>query len=291
MIKYFISSENFLIEEKISEIKKSFNISSKSDLNYLEPNNIKDLKEFLNYQSFFSTNKLVLLKNFEFEELIDVLESIKDLEDVLVIIYGEMDKRSKLYNFLKKGKFIEDIKVYDKKSLMNWIVEIGKKYNTKITLSNASKILDLTGEENMFNIQQEVLKLIFVREPITPELIKEVVTQSLLVTSFDFTDALFTRDISKALKIISLLKEDNLIPLLALVNKNLCILQSLSTLNSENFKDLGVNPFMLKKVRSFKNYNKEDLSHLIELCQQLDFDLKNSVDSKLVIDQLIFAFQ
>lgn len=289
MVLYITSSESFLVDKRVSDIKKQLGIENKSDLNYLEPKTVLEVKDFVNSYSFFETqNKLGILNNLDDNDLIDILKDIPD--NVTLLLVGNFDAKKKLYKYLKQNKLIEDIKPFDKKGLTNWIKDFGKEHNTKITLENAAHIISLTGENDMYNIQNEVLKLCMLGTPITKEFIYKVVAKSLLVNAFNLTNAILYKDITNSLEILNCLIKDNqsMIPLLSLINKNFCIIQSLIEGNETALSTIKINPWVIKNLRPYKkSFSKEKLEGYIRLCQSLDFDLKNGYEPKLVMERLI----
>lgn len=287
-ILYITSTEEYLVDKKIFEFKKEMNIEDDNDLRYLKAKTIDDLNNFFDTFSFFEEDKLALVEGIENEEFITIIDAIPD--NVTLLIKGTLDKRKKVYKYLKKNKYILDIKSLSKKDLCNWIVEECNLLNVSISSSLAMRILSLTGEVDMYNIYNQLVKLAYMRVPVTEELIDKVVTKSLLINAFDLTNAILHQDVNESLKIINDLisNSQEMIPLLALINKNFCIIKSLNEVNEEELKDIGVNTFVIKNLRDYKKvFSNEELEKYIELIQKLDYDLKNGYDPKMVMENLI----
>lgn len=292
MIKHLISSEPYLINLKIEEELKKLNIAKK-DLNYLEPKSIDELNNFSETYSLFNDNKIAIIKNIEDENLIKVLEN--SLDNVNIFLVSPIDKRKKLYKWLSKNKYIEDIPVYNKSKLLEWIQELGYKNNCKISNNAANEIIKLTGENDMYNIEQEVYKLICMNEKITSELVKKVVTKSSILVSFDLTDAILKKNISKSLTILNYLisKNESMIPIIALLNKNFSVIRSLKEVDDTTLKQSGIDYFTLKNLRPYAKdnilYDDKKLEKYINLTEKADFYLKNGLEEKLILEQLIIS--
>lgn len=292
MILHLISTEQYLIDMEVTKILDNLNINKK-DLNYLEPKSMNDLENFTETYSLFSNQKIAIIKNIEDEKLIPIFENLSD--DITILLINTLDKRKKLYKWLSKNKKLKDISTYNKSNLIKWIQELGIEFNSKITISNANEILDRTGENDMYNIKQEVLKLCCMKEKITSTLINCVISKSSLVVSFDLTNSILKKDLSKSLKILNELIEKNeqMIPIVALLNKNFSVIKSLKQVNDTVLKESGIDFFTIKNLRPYSKdntfYTQKELEKYIDLTEKADFELKNGLDPKLIIEKLIIS--
>lgn len=292
MILHLTSNEPYLISNEISKELKKLNIS-KGDMDYLETKNLEQLENFVNSYSLFSPIKIAVVKELEDEKLIKIFENVGD--DLLIIMASPLDKRKKLYKWLSKKKFIKDIPIYKKVELINWIKELGVKWNCKITNDMANEILKLTGENDMYNIEQEVYKLTCMNTKLTKELIQTVVRKSSMVVSFDLTNSILKKDLNKSLSILQELIEKNetMIPIIALLNKNFSVIRSLKEVDDSVLKESGIDYYTLKNLRPYaydkKLYTNAELERYIKLTEKADFELKNGVDEKLIMEKLIIS--
>lgn len=286
---HITSSEKYLIDKKVQEIKNELGIEGKNDMNYLITKSTYELTNFVNTFSFFDQgNKLAIVKEVESEELIPIIENLPD--NVTLIILNDLDKRKKLYKYLKKNNHVLVLNPLNKKDLSNWIVDTAKDFGCEISLKNAQHIIELTGETDMYNILHQVEKISFMKEKVTANLIDKIVDKSLLVNSFELTNAILYKDLTNALSTLDKLIKNNteMIPLLSLINKNFCIIKSLTEVSESDLKEIGINPYVIKNLRPFVNsFSIESLNEYIELCQSLDFDLKNGYEPKMVMERLI----
>ena len=263
------------------------------NLNYEEPCTNQDVVKFSQSYSMFSTNKLGVLREIEDEEgLITILGEVP--EEVTVLIICQLDKRKKLYKWLKKQKFILEIPIYKRDELCKWIQGIAAKHNTKLTLKDAGLILNRTSTDDMYNIKQEVEKLCFMNMPVTPDLINKVVKKTITAVSFNLTNAMLAKDISTSLITLSEIgsSTDTIIPLIALLNKNFSTIRSLRNTSETTLKESGIDSFTLRNLRVYardtKLYTDDNLVEYIKITEKAEFDLKNGVDPKVVIEKLIF---
>ena len=292
MVQYIISEEQYLIDLEVTNKMKELSLD-RSDLNYSEPYTNSNVMEFTQSFSLFATNKLGVIKEIEDEEgLIKVLEMVPD--EVTILIVCQLDKRKKLYKWLKKQKFIKEISVYTREGLCKWIQEIGAENNTKLTLKDAGLILNRTSTADMNNIKQEVIKLCYMKMPISPELINKVVKKTITSVSFDLTNAMLAKDIGTSLVTLSEIGSDvnTLIPLIALLNKNFSTIRSLRKTSETTLKESGIDGYTLKNLRPYSRdtrlYTDANLVEYIKATEKSEFDLKNGVDPKNVIEKLIF---
>lgn len=294
MIKYFTSSEPYLIELQINKELENLNIK-KGDLNFLETKNSEELIDFSETYSMFGNNKVAVVKDFENEELIKVLENFKDNEEYCIFLVSTLDKRKKLYKWLSKNKYVENISNYSKTKLIEWIKELGEDNGCKITNVVANEIIKLTGETDMYNISKEVFKLCCMNEKITKELVNEVVTKSSIVVSFDLTDAILKKDLSKSLTILSELisKNECMIPMVSLLNKNFSIIRSLKEVDDTTLKRSGIDYYALKNLKPYAKdkdfYANEELEKYISLTEKADFDLKDGLEPQSIVERLIIS--
>lgn len=294
MIKYFTSNEPYLTE---LEIKKELNDRGikKGDLNYLETKSLEELVNFSQTYNMFNDNKVAIIKDIENEDLIKFLDDFKTDNQYCIILTSTLDKRKKLYKWLSKNKLVHNIPNYTKASLIEWIKALGEENNCKITNIAATEVIKLTGESDMYNIAQEVYKLCCMNEKITKELVNEVVSKSSMVVSFDLTDAIIKKDISKSLSILNELisKNESMIPIVALLNKNFSVIRSLKEVDDTTLKQSGIDYMTLKILKPYaKNnnlYNSKELDKYIDLTEKADFDLKNGLIEKEVVEKLIIS--
>lgn len=292
MIKYLLSDERYLIDRKVDEILKE-NAITKQDLDYCEPETTDEILNFSQSYSMFSATKIMVIKKIENEEeMSNLLSSISS--DVIMLIIAPLDKRKKLYKKLKKEKYVEEIPVLDRKDLCSWIQGICEQYNQKISLKNAGLILDRTTTENMYNIQNEVLKLCDMNKDIDETLICNVIRKTITAVGFDLTNNMLSKNVSGSLNVLSEISTEvgDIIPLIALLNKNFSVIKSLRKTSQTTLREAGIDQYTLKNLsvyaRNKSLYTDEELTKYIKLTEQADFDIKNGVSGKSVIEKLIF---
>jgi len=283
---YITSEEPFLVKEKFYEMKNAF-IEKYMKINFKEIKSEK-LKEEIEIVPFCAEKKMIFLNTSDSEETAKILTNVPDF--CTIIITNKLDKRKKLYKTIKKIGEIIELKPYNENQMINWIVEIGSKMNVKISKNVAKRIVEICGLTDMNFIYNEIIKIASMGEKVTIDLVNQVVTKTPEYNSFIFTDAISKKDKKEAYQIIKVLDEQNeyLPMVLSMVNRNFAVLRMIKTMNDSEIKKAGIHPYTIKLLKPYtQNYTVEQLDELMDICQKIDFDMKNGVNHKIALERII----
>jgi DNA polymerase-3 subunit delta len=247
---------------------------------------INTLQELAFTYPFFSEKRLLLLDGTGIlktgkDEFVNIMDNMPETTCIL-ICESEVDKRSKVYKWIKKNGYIGEFlkKNQTEKVLLRWIAALLGKEKKQIRENDAIYFLQKVGDD-MFQIKNETDKLIAYvgeKEEITKEDIDELSIKKLESVIFDLTDNLGKKNIKQALEVLNNLlysKEPIQKILITLYNhfKKLYIVK-LSERFGKNLSDsLKLKPnqmFLINKYKMQANYFKEAelrkiLSELINL--------------------------
>lgn len=286
---YITSAEPFLVKEKINEMKETF-VNKYMDINLKEIKS-EQLRDEIETIPFMSEKKMLLLKVTDEEETAKLLSNVSDF--CCIIITDELDKRKKLYKTIQKVGEVIELKPYDEYQMIDWIIETGDKMGVKIPKNAAKRMIEICGITDMYLIYNEIIKVasaVNTGEKVTVDLINQVVTKTPEYNSFVLTDAISKKDKKEAYKIIKVLAEQNeyLPMILAMVNRNFAILRMLKTMKENKIKEAGIHPYTIKLLKPYaQNYTIEQLDNLMDICQQVDFDMKNGVNHRIALEKII----
>ncbi|QUH21932.1 DNA polymerase III subunit delta [Alkaliphilus sp. B6464] len=289
---YINSEEVFLLHEKLKEIKMSF-INQHLDFNYREfPNEINAaiLRNEIETYPLMAEKKMIVLKEIkEDDEMVKLFQDIPDFCSIIIV--ATLDKRKKLFKSIKKIGEVIELKPYNESQMVNWIVKKAEESGIKISKKCASKIISLCGLDDMYNIYTEIIKLSNMNQEITEELIEKVVTKSIEYDSFQIVNAISNKDKANAYQLIhNFCQRNEYFPLIvSLINRNFAILKMMKTMKDNEIKDAaGIHPYSLKVLKPYvKQFNEENLDFYINVCSEIDFDMKNGIDHRIALEKLI----
>lgn len=220
MIFFFTWEEKYLIDKKIDKWKKSFIEKYWSENIYIfwEWNFFVDrIQEVLLWWGLFDNKKFIIIKwapkdtytkisSWEIEKLSLFLEKhidTFDSENVIVFVSYKPDKRTKFYKFLAKHKDIklEEYKLFSEKKLLDYI-----KKTFNLTDELAHYLIEKTWT-NLFNIHNELEKVLKVSNNITKALIDKYVTTNIEQDSFSLLDNFNNKN--KAIQILCNLQSND----------------------------------------------------------------------------------
>jgi len=300
MYFFFTGEERYLIDNQLEKWKKAFltkygsnNFYSFGEWNF----DFEKISSVLMWWGLFDEKKFIIIKgvpkdsfvkvpSWEYEKLENfLLEHLNNLnsENVVCFVSYKPDKRTKLYKFLAKNPNIElkEYKAFTEKQLVAYISK-----TFKVNDSLAKYIIDKIGT-NLFNIHNELEKILKISSVINKDLIDKYTTTNIEQDSFALLDNISHP--KKALQILEKLQESKedifkIIGLLYWNLKNVILVVEqkqywLST--KEIAAKLWIHPFVVWKI--YKNINdiaiyKEIFKKLIHL----DYWIKSwKIDSSL----------
>lgn len=293
-VLYLTSDDVYLVHRELRKIKEEF-INEYMDLNYVDIKEIKNvsLDNLFETYPMMADKKMIVLNNIK--ETDDLTKKLLDIPEYCsVVITGELDKRKKLYKFVKKSGVILDISRYTKSQMINWILETMSSNNIKMTKKVAELIIELTGLEDMYYIENEIKKLCQMGlSSISEDTIKKVIIRSSNSNAFQLTDAVTKKDNKFALDLINdLSNQGEYLPMyISLLNKNFCTLHMLKTITEKEVKEIAkIHPYTVKLLKPLANmFEISELENKILISQELDFRIKSGLDPKIALEELILC--
>lgn len=283
---YIVSDEPFLVKERLNKMKTAF-ISEYMDINFKEITS-GQLRTEIETVPFFAEKKMLLLDTADNEETAEALTNVSDFCSIIII--NKLDKRKKLYKTIQKVGEIIELTPYNENQMINWIIETGSKMGAKIPKNAAKRMVEICGLSDMHFTYNEIIKLVSTGDEITVDLVNKVVSRTPEYNSFILTDAISKKDKQEAYQIIKVLAEKNeyLPMVLSMVNRNFAVLRMIKTMKDGEIKEAGIHPYTIKLLKPHaQNYTVEQLDKLMEICQQIDFDMKNGANHRIALEKII----
>jgi len=300
MIFFFTWEERYFIDKKIEKWKKAFIQKYWSENIYLfwEWNfSVNDIQEVLLWWWLFDNKKLIIIKwlpkdtytkisSWDLEKITwFVQEHINSFnkDNVIVFVSYKPDKRTKFYKFLSKQENIkvEEYKLFTENKLILYLKK------TFCLIDSLANYLIKKTWTNLFNIHNELEKILKVNDKITKELIDKYVNINIEQSSFVLLDNFNNKD--KIIKILyNLQKNDEeffkILWLLYWNIKNIILVieqKKLGYDSKEIAKNVWVHPFAISKI--LKNYKDNKLfEKFFKKLINLDYSIKSwKIDAKL----------
>ena len=313
MLIFIYGPDNFRSREKLNEIVERFKKDGKNDLNLeiFDGENLEfnSFKNALTTLSFFSSKRLIIVKNLLTKGSVKLLEEFNeygsrlDSKDAVVVFWEEKDpdKRTKLFKFLKKTGKCQEFKLLENYQLGNWIKKELEKTNTAktgfclISPEAQKKIAAFVGS-NLWQMKNEINKLVSYKlGKIESDDIDVLVASSITSNVFDIVDALGNKNQKDALKFLheQLEKGENAIYLFTMIVyqfRNLIKVKSVETNLPQNIsKTTGLHPYVAQKtIAQTKKFSLIELKENYQELLNLDLLIKTGkIEPIAALDLLV----
>lgn len=239
---------------------------------------------------FFAEKRVVLLEDSGFlkhpsEKLNDYMSSLPETT-CMIFCERELDKRGKLYRYIKKNGRVVEFGRQKEQVLVRWILSVLKKENKKIRQRTLELFLSQTGND-MDVIHNELEKLLAYcldKEEITEEDVSAVCANQVEGKIFEMIDAISSGHQEKALqryRDLLLLREPSM-RILYLITRQIHILTRLKSMQRAGMDNrqiaamLKIPPFAVRKNKEqAAGFTQEQLEKAFEQCLQTDEDIKS----------------
>jgi DNA polymerase III subunit delta len=305
-IYLFHSTNDFLLNHKIEEKIKEFNVDPFNIIKYdLLENSSDDILEDLQTVSFFAEKKVIVIRNIDELEKEDefviknwVTYFEKPNPDVILIIAMQelLPETSLLGGALFKYAFIEKVKDMEKKDYPDFIKNMFKKYQYQITDDAVEALLERTNLDfNLINQEAEKLMLFaYDTKEINEKAVILLVSRNLEENIFELTNALLSKNQTKTIEIFYDLvarNEDPLRILTNIVGKVRELMHTKLLLDKGYRQDQIAEHFHIKSGRAYylvknaQGVNFAQLENHIKKLSKLDYDIKSGkIDKKLGLE-------
>lgn len=305
---YFYGSEDFLISEEVQKIRKAVSGSGQPMIKVegYTPDTIgiKELAGQLCTVSLFSENRLVVLSDFDDEELLLILEKCGNFSDSLtvIIISEKADKRTRLYKVLNDIAQVKEFKPFaewENKKIIDWIVSkaavAGKKIDPK-----AAELLNEISGPSLRQISSELDKLatyIGERAAINIDDVDALAVSGEL-GAFALENALAERDLKSAIFYLnkSLRAKEPVQMLISRIASRMRTYLMIKSLKMKKMTDgkiiseLSMNPYYYERCsKSAELYSAEEMINAIRLLSETDVQLKSTSRDPRIAMELLLA--
>ncbi|HLR20586.1 MAG TPA: DNA polymerase III subunit delta [Tissierellaceae bacterium] len=315
----FMGKEEYLMNDSIKRLKKEY-INSFEELNFV---NIKgkdaELDTLINACEtlpFMSEKKIVIMKdidkflaNLDKNEEKELYKYLDTLEDFICLIFMDntdsIKKNTKFYKYFNKKKRAVDFSKLVGRNLNQWIENILKQYNKKMSFSNISYFIEKTSYQsrnidlNLYDLENELLKIIdhSKEENIGRDSIDEILVKSIDTNIFELLDAISRFDSSNAIRTFNEMYMSNepLQRILYMITRQMRLLLAYKLYKKKGYNQpqmqekLKIGSYEFRKISS--QSSKWEVKRLEEIMDKLlDVDIKiktTSTDDKLLIEMLL----
>lgn len=285
----YYGEEKYDLESSVQKIKKTFsNLQVGVNLYYLNLDNIDELPSLLQGVTFFGSEKLIIIKNTNLKFNVDLLEDI-DSDIKVVIIEDSIDKRTSEYKKLSKIAECVEFKHLDDKQMINYIIQILKKYGITISYDNALYMQSVCGNDKTNNINELKKIVIYLgnEKQVTKEIIDKVCSKTLNAKIFDVLNLIVNKNKEEAIRMLNELLEqkESIVKIYIMLYKQVKQMYMIKLLKEKHETNiaqiLGIHPYTFKNLsKSCENYNLQKLKSII-----YDFD---EYDEKTKIGEMDF---
>lgn len=289
--------EKYDINQKIEKIKKEFsNLEIGVNLFYVNLENIDELDSITQGVTFFGSEKLIIIKNTNLKFNVNILKNLE--EDIkVVIVEDNVDKRLTEYKTLSKIAECIEYKHFDERQMIQFIIDILKRYNVKISYEDAEYMQNVCGNDKYNNINELQKLVIYVGNGgiVTKEIIDTVCSKTLSAKLFDVLDDIINKKKDIAIKQLDFLlkQKEPIVKIYIMLYKQFKQLYMIKVLKQKGEKniaqELGIAPFILKKLSSAADkYTEEELKNIIYAFDDYDQKTKNGdMDFEIGLKKII----
>ena len=308
MIIFLFGQDTYRLQEKLKEITERYKKVHKSGLNLIQidakKTAFRDFIDILKITPMFAETKLIILKNvfsnvnFQ-EEFLKEAKGLMKLKDIIIVFEEDnLDKRNKLFQFLKKEAKSQEFKPIGGQKLRDWVEKEFKKYNTSVDPVIIQTLIDFVGND-LWQMANEIKKLVSFRKSkkIKTEDINLLVRPKIENDIFKTIDAIAQKNKKQALGLLQKHLEDGDHPLylLSMINfqfRNLLIVKDFIEKHKPYdyiLKKSGLHPFVVRKT--YSQCQQFDLNELKKIYQKIgDTDLKiktGQIEPEMALELLI----
>lgn len=289
--------EKYDLNLKIEKIKKEFsNLEVGLNLFNLDKDNIDELKNLINGVTFFGSEKLIIIRDTKLKFNVDLLMDL-DSDIKIIIVEESVDKRTSEYKKIAKIAECTEFKFMDEIKVKEYIIQILKKYNLKISNEDAEYMSQVCGNQKA-NIINELNKLVIYTEEsdcITKDMIDKVCSKSLNAKIFDLLSNIVNRKKNIAIKELDelLMQKEPIVKIYIMLYKQIKQMYMIKYLKEKNTPNIlqiiGIHPYTFKNLsRSCDGYKLSTLRKIIRSFDEYDEKTKNGeMDFEIGLKKII----
>lgn len=285
MITVLTGANNYAITEALRVKTSAFHGDvERFDGLELEPRQLPDIFAGV---SLFSPERMVVVRGAStnrslWSELEKWIEKVPRETDI-VMVEPSPDKRTKTYKLLQKHADIREHGELAEPALVAWIQAVARQWGGKLTPDLARYMVSYIGHDQ-WRLSNELRKLLLSEKPITRELIAEITEPYPEATAFELLDAVFAGNQARVTELLDLLRQrEDPYQFFGLLSSQVAALLALVYAGvrrpDEVAKDMGVHPFVVKKLSSAaRSLGKGRVERLVQQLAQADMKIKSSAE-------------
>lgn len=245
----------------------------------------EDLPQLLLGASLFATERLVVIRDAAANKIVwEKFEEIlpnTDEQTTVILIAPTADKRTRTYKWLQKNAKVHEAKILSENDLAKWLQNEIKQSGGEMKPDAARFLINYVGPDQ-WRLKQEAEKLILSSQPITQDLIRELIEPNPTASAFELLDAVFAGRTDEANKLLELIRGNEepyrFFGLLAnQIHALLLVAAAGNRLPDAIAKDAGVHPFVVRKLQPLaRKLDKRQRDTMVEVLAGLDGQLKST---------------
>ena len=307
-VYYFFGEDSYNLSFALHTLEEAFKPLLASDFDkeiiYSEDRSISDILGLATAFPFGSEKKLVIVKEAEKirdkKPLKDYTSSPAEFTVLVFFHNGSITNiSSQPFKTLSENNFLFEAKELKGKNLIDWLINLSKEKEKKLTEENAQVIVDIVGESrNMLEDQLEKICVFLNKEKeITIESIQQVSSELKQFNIFDLQNAIGVKDKSKSLTVAYNLLDNGAEPtfIIAMLTRYFTGLAKIPELKSKNVPDaeaariVGTHPYYYRNyVKARTLFSDQKLVEVFRALLKADVSVKTTTtDDKTIITLLI----
>ena len=248
------------------------------------------LKTVLDSRSLFASNRLVFAEGYLLGQDVDEVEKLLEIsrtDDLteLIVIEKSLDKRTKLYTWLKKQPEFKECSKLSSVKLTDWARGYAREIDLNINSDQIETVVRYSGEEQ-FSVKNNLDKLSLVGGEISLGVIKELVQDQSKASSFSLIEHAFRGDSAGTERAYKALIDQGeephaILGLLAWQVNLLAVASQVPKPDRREFAaEFKISDFAFSKAAALADQlSKQDIKELLEATAKLDVDSKSkSID-------------
>lgn len=235
--------------------------------------------------TLFAPVRLVVLKNISAnkgiqEPLTDVLAKVAD-DTTVIISDPHLDKRTKLYKFLKANTNFQELPPLDEHKLTAWVAQQVVAAGGTITNTDAQFLVQRAGRDQ-WRLHHEIEKLAGYQSEINRHVIESLVEPSPEGNAFELLDAALAGQPQKVATILAALKtEEDPYKLFGLLASQVHALAVVAAAGGKSpdviAKEAGLHPFVVRKTQPVvRRLGVERIQKIAKDVADCDWHLKST---------------
>ena len=302
-IYLFHGEEDYLIDEKIAELKKGIdNPSLNVEQIEGDEDNLAKIISALQTQPFFGGGKLIIindidLKNKVFEPLI---ESLKIISPGVKVVFraSAVHRASKIYKFLDNTGEVCEFKPYtdwQQDELVRWVGQRVGSLGKEMDQAAAIELVEVCGN-SLRKLSSELDKLatyVGDRKKISSEDVAALASPGVMST-FALSDALADKDLPRSLSTLDILSRNRIqvFPLLALLASQYRVMLQVKSLGGKSYSQaaqtLKASPYYVRKcMEKARKFSTDELKKNLQLLLETDLKLKSGEPPQNTLNLLL----